>query len=327
MPFVSSASRTLASITVKASVASQHGTSYFDAIRLVESPVPNPSFEDGLTGWKTAGFVSGDGVTTAAAHDGLRSLVFTVGGTKSVYQTIPLSGRHSERFVLSAWAKAVGDAGEAGALWVKTTFANTDGTTSSITTAVQREARGWIRQEAVITAPKDFSSATMAVTSSNGGGTVYVDALRLVRSWITNPSFETGYPGWAWNGFGPGDGLTDHDPAEGTIAIVLTGSGHQNVVQQVGVASGAGYRLLVSAWNRNASTSASGGTIGLTLAFRNTDGSTTWQTVSFPKTAHGWRYIEAVVTATRSFSRVDIYVTGNDQPGWAVFDAVTARTA
>src|SRR5438874_367450 len=53
-PFTT-ASKPLSSITVAATFANQTGDAYFDALRLLESPILNPSFESGMTGWSGSG--------------------------------------------------------------------------------------------------------------------------------------------------------------------------------------------------------------------------------------------------------------------------------
>lgn len=327
LAFTTSASKQLATVTVGASYLNQTGEGYFDAIRLLESPIANPSFEDGLGGWGGSGLASGDGPTTSAARDGVRSLALGAGGAKRVIQYLPLSGLRSERVVLSAWNRADAPSALGGPIAVALTLINTDGTRSATSLEFPKAAHGWTLGEVTVAAPKHFSSAVVTVVFDNQTGTAFFDAIRISKTWTANPSFENGLTGWSSYGFGSGDGVVSAVVREGAGALALTGAGRQGVLQQLSVAGNAGARYVVSGWNRAAGTSGGGGMIGLTVAFRNTDGTTSWVAVPFARTPHEWTYREQVVAAQRRFSRVDVYVVFYDQTGSGTFDGIRLRRA
>ena len=323
--FATSASKALRSITVDLSYATQTGWAYFDAVRLLETTVANPSFEDGLAGWSTAGFAGGDGVTSSAARDGYRSLALTGGASKRVTQYIALSGRASERFVLSAWNRVVtSTAGEAPL--VTLTLMNVDGTRSVATLSSSASAHEWTLFELAVTAPKTFRSAALTFSYGNTAGTTYFDRIGLVRTWTMNPSFESGLDPWSSYGFSSGDGVTSAAAREGARSLALGGGGMQNVVQHVRLAGGRGSRVIASGWSQMSGTSASRGRVDITLVFRNRDGTSSPVYLNFNKAPHTWGYTEGSAVAPKAFSTVDVYVTFYDETGSAVFDGIRVRS-
>ena len=323
--FQTSTTKTLRSIAVRAVYANQKGIGYFDALRLLQSAVANPSFEDGLHGWSGSGLGAGDGTVGTVARDGVRSLVLTA-GSKVVSQDAPISGKHSDHFVLSAWNKAVSPSSDA-SIRAFVTFVGTDGSRSSQTLTFPSAAHDWTYAEQVVSAPKDYAKISVAVGYSAAGGSTYFDAVRLSKTWTLNPSFESGLANWTPQGFSSGDGIIQSTVRDAANALELVGSGKQNVSQVLSVGGGAGGRFLVSTFNRASGTKSSGGTIGLIVGFRNTDGTTTWTTIAFPRTAHAYSYIESVVTAPKRYSRIDVYAVFYDQTGWTTFDDVRLSRA
>src|SRR5439155_24596158 len=142
------------------------------------------------------------------------------------------------------------------------------------------------------------------------------------RTWTVNPSFESGLASWTPQGFSSGDGIVTTPVRDGAHALELIGSGRQNVSQTLAVGGGAGGRFLLSGWSRASGTRSGGGTIGMILGFRNTDHTTSWATVAFPRSPHPYSYTEAFVVAPKRYSRIDLYVAFYDQSGWATFDAI-----
>lgn len=321
--FVTNRSKSLARITVRARYVTQTGTGYFDALRLVETPIRNASFEQNLDGWAGRNLVSGDGSVAGTARDGGRALLFQ-SGLKQVTQTTSLSGRRTERFVLSAWNKASGAAAHA-EISVTLDFVAADGTRSPTRLFFPAADHDWTRNEVVVSAPFDFTAAVVTATLNSWSGSTSFDAIHVARTFSANPSFESGLNGWSPHGLGSGDGVWSRAVGEGNLALRFTGSGRQSVSQSVATSGRAGGRLILSGWSRLSGTSTSGGTIALLAGFRNTDGSTSWVTVPFAKAPHQWSYTEALAVSPKAFSRVDLYVTFYDQTGWGAFDGVVLR--
>lgn len=323
--FQTSTSKTVRSIAVRVVYANQKGTGYFDAVRLLESAVANPSFEDGLHGWSGSGLGAGDGTVGNVARDGVRSLVLTA-GSKVVSQNAPLAGKRSDHFVLSAWNKAVTPSSDA-SIRAFVTFIATDGSRTSQTLNFPSAAHDWTYAEQVVSAPKDYRSIAVALGYAASGGTTYFDAVRLSKTWTLNPSFESGLAKWTPQGFSNGDGIVTTSVRDAANALELIGSGKQNVSQVLSVGGGAGGRFLVSAFNRASATRSSGGPIELIVGFRNTDHTTSWTTIAFPRGAHPYSYLEALVTAPKRYSRIDVYAAFYDQSGWTTFDDVRLSRA
>ena len=325
--FDTSSSKPLSSITVSASLKDQTGEAFFDGIRLLESPVANPSFEDGLAGWRIAGFVSGDGLTQTSARDGFRSLAMSGGAAKSAVQFAPLPARRGERFVVSAWNRSVGtnSSGPAPALNVMLIY--TDGSRSVSNLPFAAAAHEWTRNEFVVKAAKDLRSAAITLGNANPSGSTFFDGIRVARTWTTNPSFEAGLAGWSPYGFRSGDGIVHANTVDGASALVLAGGGRQNARQRVTLSGGAGKRLVVSTWSRTVGTRSSSGRIEIMLTFRNADGTSTNVIVPIARSPHPWTYLERAVAAPKRFSAIDAYAIFYDETGTAYFDAVQIRNA
>ncbi len=321
--FATNRSKSLSRIAVRARYVNQTGTGYFDALRLVETPIRNASFEQGLTGWTGRNLASGDGSTAGPARDGGRALVFQ-SGLKQLSQPIALSGLRSERFVLSGWNRSAGTASHA-EISVALEFVAADGSKSATRLLFPTADHDWRRGEIVVTAPFDFTTAVVTLTLNSFSGSTSFDAIHVARNFTANPSFENGLGSWSSHGFASGDGVWSRAAGEGSLSMRLAGSGRQSVSQSVAKSGGAGGRLILSGWSRLSDTSTSRGTVGLLAGFRNTDGSTSWVTVPFAKAPHQWAYTEAVVVAPKRYSRVDVFVTFYDQSGWGAFDGVTLR--
>jgi SpoIID/LytB domain protein len=321
-PFTTAA-KPLSALTVSASLANQTGDIYFDAIRLEPTGIRNHSFEDGLAGWAAAGLSTGDGASTADKRDGASALFLTgATGSKSVSQTVPISGARYEQFVFGASNKAAAPWASGGAIAATLTLNRTDGTSQTVGLHFDRQPHDWSYMETAVRSPVAFTSATLTLSATDQTGSIWFDDVRLSRSWISNPSFESGLSAWRPINLGSSTGVVSSSPAFGAHSLAFTGSGFQVVQQSLPVSGRAGRRFIVSGWNRNVGTSSSGGRIDLTLRFQNTDGTTSWVSVPMPRTSHPWIYVEGVVTAPKTFSSVIAQVVFENQVGTASFDGV-----
>jgi len=321
-PFTT-ASKPLSSITVAATFANQAGDAYFDALRLQESQIVNPSFESGMTGWSGSGLSAGEGAQTSDKRDGATSLLIEgASGTKTASQTFPLTGARYERFTLSGWSKSIGSWASGGAVSLSLTLHRTDGTTSVVAVPVDRVAHGWTLDEDTFSSSVGFTSATLTATVSNQTGTFWFDDLRVARTWTVNPSFENGSSGWS----GPGS-VTSAAASEGAHALALTGSGFEVEQQPLNLAGSAGRTFILSAWTKTAGTSANGGRIDVTLRVQNADGTVSWYSVPFLRSPHGWMYAEGAFTTAKAFTNVTVQAVMSSQPGTVWFDGIRVRNA
>jgi stage II sporulation protein D len=321
--FTTSAAKQLKSVRVAASVARQTGDVWFDALRLVESPVANPSFEQGMTGWGATGLVSGDGVVNSTARDGARALSLASTATESVTQVIALAGRRSERFAAGAWTRTVGTDANAGPMQISITFAGANGATATVPVDVAKAPHDWALTESSVVAPIDFASASITISRTGQTGTLYVDDVRVVRTWTQNSSFEGALAPWTTVGSGVTLGLPALD---GSKAVTVKGAGAQAVKQRVSVAGGIGKRFVVSGWSRAAGTNPSAGFLGIKLVFHNTDGSLSTVAVPFSRAPHQWAFAEALASAPKAFSGIDVVALIDGQTGSASFDGIRIRS-
>lgn len=323
--FTTHAAKQLVSITVSAVFSDQLGAGYFDAVRLLASPVANPSFEDNVIGWSAAGLAGGDGVTTHATIDGSRSFMLSGGAARSVVQYISVTARRSERFAFSAWNRSESADAAGPAPMATLTLIFTDGTRTGYPIAFPASSHGWTRKELLIGAAKDVRSAAVTLSSANPSGKTYFDGVRVQRTWVNNPSFESGLTGWSpYAGFSSGDGLVTSPVRDGGSALRLTGAGRQGVIQRLSMTGSAGRRLAVGGWNRTSGVRSAGGPIQILVTFRNSDGTASSAAVAFARNNHGWTYAERVVVAPKRFTAVDVYALFYDQTGTAYFDAIAA---
>ena len=321
-PFTT-ASKPLSSITVAATFANQTGDAYFDALRLLESPILNPSFESGMTGWSGSGLGAGEGAQTAEKRDGATSLLIKgATGTKTASQTFPLTGARYERFTLSGWSMSIGSWASGGAVSLSLTLHRTDGTTSLVAVPIDRAAHEWTLDEDTFSSSVGFTSATLTATVSNQTGTFWFDDLRISRTWTVNPSFENGSSGWS----GPGS-VTSAAASEGAHALALTGSGFEVEQQPLNLAGSAGRTFILSGWTKTAGTSANGGRIDVTLRVQNADGTVSWYSVPFLRSPHGWMYAEGAFTTAKAFTNVTVQAVMSSQPGTVWFDGIHVRNA
>lgn len=319
--FTTSRARALRSITVGASYAGQTGQGFFDAVRLLDSPAVNPSFEAGLSGWLGSGLGGGDGATTATARDGSTSLAIVGGGAKRVDQTLVLTGRAYERVTVSAWTRADGPKGDGGPMAVRLTLTHPDGTTTVGSIDVPKTTHTWTRHESVVSFPKTVSRAVLSVESSGQTGTFFVDGIRVLRTLTSNASFESGLTSWGTGGFTADDGIVS-SARDGAAGLRLYGAGKPRVRQTLATGGGAGTRFVVSGWNRSVGTSTRGGLVGFIVVLWNSDGTRTTTDLSFSGSPHPWTYREWAVTAPKRFSRIDLYSVFYDQRGGTYFDSV-----
>lgn len=323
--FTSDARKIVASVELVARSVEQTGTVYFDALRLLESPVPNASFEDGLKRWSRAGFVSGDGATAAAGRDGSRSLVLSgAPGEKSLTQSFDMIGRRTERVALSFWHHAQGLNVSGGAATVRFAMRATTGDESSVTVAIPKADHPWTYSETIVRIPWEMASADVIVTLTDQQGQLFVDALRLSRTFTTDPSFESASDDWV--PYGDNDGVIAADLTRAREAAsgaqLIGGRGRRGISQRVALSSGPGALFYLQGWSRSTNISATGGMAGYIVVFRNTDGTTT--NLAFPVSAGTapWTFMEVPVRSTKRFARIDLYGQLNDRSGVVAYDAI-----
>jgi SpoIID/LytB domain protein len=323
--FTTSASKELTAVALGARESGGTGDVFFDSLRLVETPVTNPSFERGINGWTTSGLVSGDGATGADGRDGTASLVVAgAAATKRATQTLAFAGRRGERVAVSAWNRATGSDSAGGALAVTLTLVNTDGSRSSRTIDFARAAHDWTFGREELSAPKNFSSAALTVTSANQTGSAWFDDIEVSKSWVQNASFESNLDAWRANNLQAGDGVVS-SAREGARAVRISGGASRNLAQYVPFAGTPGRRFVISGWNMTRGATSAGG-VSLRAVLRNTDGTNTAVSVPFASATHPWSYGEKLVVAPKKFSRVDVYVAMSNGAGFAYFDGVRLRT-
>ncbi|MCA1830722.1 MAG: hypothetical protein LC663_04330, partial [Actinobacteria bacterium] len=321
------AAKPLSSIAVAARFVNQTGETYFDAVRLVETPVVNGSFEHAYTGWTVSGLSSGDGVTPLDKRDGSRALLLNgTTASKTLTQTVHFAANRGERFVLSAFDRTNGADANGGPNRVTIAMHHSDGTSTISSLDFGKDTHDWTYGERVVYALKPWTSATVTVEYAQQAGTALFDDVRLTRTWSANPSFEGTLAPWAPAGFGSSDGLVSSLTYDASTSLTLAG-GTKTAAQHLAVPGGKGQRFIVSFATRTSGTNPNGGMIGVRLILHDTDGTATSIPITGDRAPHPWTVVERSFAAPKSFSSVDVVVVVAGQSGSATFDAVRLRTA
>ncbi|MBE6939730.1 MAG: RHS repeat protein [Ruminococcaceae bacterium] len=178
----------------------ERGTSYFDSIQLVESAGPtrynlinNADFRFGTSGWtKGSTCTSSDTVTTvsASAAPQLNTSAYKISGSatasKSVYQTVNVSGAAGDVYSLAGWGKgdSVPLSDDTRTFGLMLEFVNTDGTTTKKTISFNPDcdsSNNWQYVADRAIADKAYSSIKVYLLYGNNMNTVYYDGLQLFK--------------------------------------------------------------------------------------------------------------------------------------------------
>jgi RHS repeat-associated protein len=186
-------------ITIRVGIQSETGTAYFDNLQFEEgyvanrySLVENGDFRDGsLAFWSTTGLEGGDGIikdsVTQTAPAVLDNNSFKLSGssqkTKNIKQTIKVSGKAEDIFVISAWAKAASvpltDSNRKFAL--KLEFVNNDGTKTPVEFAFNQDSTDWQYVSGKAITEKEYSSVIIYGIYDRNENTTYFDGFRLYK--------------------------------------------------------------------------------------------------------------------------------------------------
>lgn len=299
----------------------QTGRVYFDALRVTDTPLANPSFDMGMSSWTGAGLGAGDGPSVLAFVDGFRSMHFR-GGTKSVTQRVPVAGAPGRMVHVAGWTKGVGSS-DGGFTGLAVAFNNTDGSRTVYTKSATPGEHDWEYVENHVAAIKSFRSIDVTASVSAQTGSVYFDGLRLRENRIPNGSFESGQSPWTPTGtwLDAADGLVTTVSQDGRTALRLGAGGRKGLRTELASGGSAGTEILVSGWNKTVAAGSSRG-VWLSLGFRNRDGSVTWRNLYFPAPAHDWVHHEMLVRADKAYSRIDVYAMAENPTGDVLFDGI-----
>lgn len=300
----------------------QTGTAYFDDVRLLDSVVVNPSFEEGLDGWTAARTTAADGIDSAAVRDGNRSLHLTAGADKSFVQRIAVGGVAGSRWLLAGWARTAGTNPLGGRVALAATFRNRDGTATKAMAAFERAPHDWAYVEAPIRAEKDFWRVDVFAVLYGQTGEAWFDGVRFASNGVENPSFERGTSGWTASGALPVDTATETLPEDAARSLEISGGARKVFSQQVSLRGGTGTTVLVAGWTQSTGTTPGQGRIGITVALRSPDGRVEWYRVDAATAPHPWTSVERRITAPRAFTRADVYLVVENQTGTARFDGI-----
>ncbi|MBI4729490.1 MAG: SpoIID/LytB domain-containing protein [Acidobacteria bacterium] len=300
----------------------QTGEAFFDGVRLLDSALSNPSFEQGTAGWTGGRAGESDGADSSAVRDGNRSLHLASGAAPSFFQKIPLSGTAGSLYTLAGWARTVGTDPSGGEVALVVTFRNRDSTYSRTYASFPREPHDWTYVEASVRAEKDFRRADVFAVLYGQTGEAWFDGIRLVRNAVLNPSFEAGADGWTASGATGGDGPTDAQFADAARSLQVAATARTVFTRAAEIAGAAGRTLALSGWTQATGTDPDSGRISIVAGLRFADGTTTWYRLDASRAPHPWAYREMRFAAPKAFRRAQVYLVVEGQTGTVRFDAI-----
>lgn len=222
---------------------------YLDAASLRETPsanlVPNPDFEDGITGWSSLAAPATVAHSTASSYTGRASLAISPNGTGSLgAYSIISGGQVGKNYTISAWVYTQVSQ------YVFVTWGGLNG-------GATIPANTWTRL--VASGPITTSDGTFAIRSSGTNSTFYADAVQLVvgdepvdylppttHNLLNNPSLEIDTSGWGFYSTAPNSvGRSTERSYVGTASYKATwtaaGNGGSYINRQVPPVVGQAY--------------------------------------------------------------------------------------
>jgi stage II sporulation protein D len=165
------------------------------------------------------------------------------------------------------------------------------------------------------------SPITVPIRIGTDGGT------QLGGNIVQNASFE-GATGaapslWSPRNVRTGDGVVAGG-VDGARSVKLSGTRGTTVavVQPAAARGRIGDRLILSGWNRASNTSGPGGSIELRVTATFNDGAVKAYTAAFPRTPHGWTFVEKAFVVEHSYQSLTIAARASDQSGTVWFDRI-----
>lgn len=298
----------------------QTGHVYFDALRMLDTWVANPSFDAGLSSWTPSGLGAGDGPSGNVFRDGFRSMHFA-GGTKSVTQRVPVRGPAGRMYAAGGWTKA-DRANAAGTTSIWIAFNNLDGTRSTVGIPATAGDHDWEFAETHAAAPKPFGSIDVVLSVAGQSGSIFFDGIRLRENRLPNASFEAGLAPWEEIG-SPAGAVVDTVARDAARSLsIAAGTGRRGVKASIASSGPAGAAILVGGWNRTTASASSPAGVWLAIGFRNTDGTATWRNLYFPAAAHDWVHREMLARSDKPYTSIDVYALADDPAGDVAFDGL-----
>lgn len=298
-----------------------------DALRLVEDPLQNPSFEQGMAGWtRVAAPATGSQVGTTSAYatpvasDGDQSLVFPGRDEQmTIEQAVPFVAAAWDRFELRLDHRTYGTDAAGGAWTGRVTLTHPGGETTEVPFDLPVAQHPWQTTVVPFASTSLVTSATLRLGVANQTGRLYLDAVRLLRSRGADPSFEQPATAWNVSALQADDGFAAWAARDGARGLRMTGT-DRAVLTQTFELNGDASRVL-----RLAGFSASTGSRAhrIAVTFFHLDGSRSTGIVSFGQYGHPWRYAEELVSSPEPFDRVRLGAVAEPSRGAVSFDQIT----
>lgn len=315
--------RSLASITFEASTSG--GAARLDALRLVEDPIANASFEqDGLAGWLVDGPAEGltGRIAGWTASDGDQALNIP-GRTEpiTIEQRFALEAPAWERFSLRFAHRAYQSTPDQGSWTATLTLIYEDGSSAETVIPITTTPHGWVSERSEIVARRPVREGIIRFKAEGQTGNLYIDEVRLLRSRVSDPSFEAAdLAAWNTGGLQADDSVLPLAARDGEAGLRLTGPGRSFMTQNLVLRGTPSRSFRLAAWNNTSR--ARTGRVDVAVTFFHTDGTRSTRFLDFTGPDHAWTYRETLIAAARRFDAVRVAVMLDGPSGWASFDGI-----
>ncbi|MFP5225793.1 MAG: SpoIID/LytB domain-containing protein [Actinomycetota bacterium] len=302
------------------------GSARLDAVRLIEDPVANSSFEqDELTAWSIplapadAPFAR---TATWTASDGDQALIIP-GRVEPILVEqrfaldAPAWERYSWRFSHRSYQSTAGQ----GSWLASLTLVHPDGTETVSEIPIDTAQHPWESARAELVARKPVTEGILRFRAEGQTGSLYMDQIRVFRSRVSDASFEAGdLSAWNTGGLQPDDQVATWAARDGDLGLRLTGPARSFVTQNLVLRGTPSRTFRLAAWNN--SSRARSGRVDVAVTFFHTDGTRSAQVLDFTGPDHAWTYREIRISSAKRFDGVRVAVMLDGPSGWTSFDSI-----
>ncbi|RJQ32678.1 MAG: hypothetical protein C4562_02355 [Actinobacteria bacterium] len=127
---------------------------------------------------------------------------------------------------------------------------------------------------------------------------------------------------WKGSGLSGLDGRSTEQKNNGKYSFKIAGNKYKSKMayQSVDISGNSGDSLVFSGFNKVVGPVSSSGLICAKVVIRNTDGTNTTHTLSWPKSRHDWMLGDKTIATTKPYSKATVYLYFSNQPGTCYFD-------
>jgi SpoIID/LytB domain protein len=298
---------------------SEGGRAAFDAIRLVEDPIGDPSFEEpGLGPWSVLSQPASDApsrIHWASADGG--SALRVPGATEPtvIEQRFELDANAWDRLTLRFAERTFGATLGGDDTWrVRLTLEHPDASETTGSIDLNPAMHAWRNASLELRPEQAVHHARIRIEVAEQTGRADLDAFRLLRSRERDPSFESS-GAWGVAGFGGNDGLLAAAARDGARGVRLDGPQEAATSQRFPLRGTRARTLRVGFFDEVTGALEPGDIAEVAITFFHRDGSSSTERIPLGVRAHPWSYREAIVASTGAYDEVRATVSSRRHDG------------